>query len=407
MCKKFLWGYIAIILIISLPDMRREQKLMRGNFKLDMVSEQAKKVLPRVNPSLQTFGGVTHTLSILESFNEETKPWRMENYVVLQANVIKAFEGQIFMNFYTIPNLHDHGNPEIQARNYYCPYFNIYSIPIKDYAEKIFNPVIESIINFINDGCYVEIPIDLFTIKKFNVHNHFLHTPLIYGYDKNEQVFLMSDFANEKKYEEMSCTFKEVEDAFNSGLDVIKNNTDPLTISIFAKGINIVKYHPYKHEFDIKRFCDQIYDQINPEKSTQSYKKYELVDKYSEKYWGTDVYNALEDSIKYSHDKGEIYDNLRPFHLIYDHKKGLCERFEYCAQLFEDKKNSILVLSERMNELAGEAETLRNKVVKNRMRKKLSDQDLSMQMLMNIKNREVEILTEFLKVFSDIIEIKG
>lgn len=366
------------------------------------MSEQAKKILQRVNPSLQTFAGVAHTLSILESFDNETKPWRMENYIVLQANVIKAFSGQVFMNFYTIPNLFDHGNPEIQARNYYCPYFNVYSIPMKDYAEKIFSPVLESIINFIDDECYVELPIDLFAIKKFNVPNHFLHTPLIYGYDKNEQVFYMSDFANEKKYEEISCTFQEVEDAFNSGMDVINNNMDPLTVSIFAKSINIIKYNKYNHEFDIKRFCDQIYDQIHPEKSTQSYRKYEMVDKYSEKYWGTDIYDALEDSIKFSHAKGEIYDNLRPFHLIYDHKKGLGERFEYCAQLFKDKQNGLHSLSEKMNELALDAEELRNKVLKNRMRQKLSDQDLIMERLKSIKNREVIILNEFLKLFSDI-----
>ena len=380
--------------------------MVRGYIELKIMEQCTKKVLPRVNPSLQTFGGVTHTLSILENYAEETKPWRMENYIVLQANVIKAFQGQIFMNFYTIPNLHDHGNPEIQARNYYCPYFNIFSIPIKDFAEKMFNPVLESIINYIDEGCYVELPIDLFAIKKFNVMSHFLHTPLIYGYDKSEQIFYMSDFANEKKYEEIICTFKEIEDAFNTGLDVIKNNTDPLTVSIFAKSINIVKYHPYNHEFDIKRFCDQIYDQIHPEKSTLSYRKYELVDKYSEKYWGTDIYDALEASIKFSHNTGEVYDNLRPFHLIYDHKKGLCERFEYCAQLFGDKQNSILALSEKMNELAGDTETLRNKVVKNRMRKKLSDQELSMQLLKDIKNREVVILTEFLELFSDVTEAK-
>ncbi|MCX8131681.1 MAG: BtrH N-terminal domain-containing protein [Clostridia bacterium] len=374
---------------------------------MDITSEQTRKLLPRVNPSLQTFAGVTHTLSILESFEKETKPWRMENYIVLQANVIKAFGGQVFMNFYTLPNLFDHGNPEIQARNYYCPYFNVYSIPIKDYAEKVFNPVIGSIINFIDDGCYVELPIDLFAIERFNMPGHFLHTPLIYGYDKNEQVFYMSDFANEKKYEEMICTFEEIEDAFNSGLNMAKNNTDPLTVSIFAKSINIVKYHPYNHEFDIKRFCEQIYDQIHPGKSTQYYRKYELVDKYSEKYWGTDIYDALEESIKYSHAKGEIYDNLRPFHLIYDHKKGLSERFVYCSQLFTDKQKDILTLSENMKELANDAEELRNKIVKNRMRKKLSDQELCMHRLKDIKNREVLILTEFLELFSEVMKTES
>lgn len=367
------------------------------------MSRQTKRILPRVNPSLQTFAGVTHTLSILESHGNETKSWRMENYIVLQANVIKAFEGQIFANFYTIPNLFDHGNPEIQARNYYCPYFNIYSIPIKDYTEKIFDPVIDSIINFIDDECYVELPIDLFAIKKFNIMNHFLHTPLIYGYNKDEQMFYMSDFANEKKYEEMVCTFEEIREAFNSGMEVIKNNTDPLTVSIFAKSVNVIKYHFYFHEFDIKRFCNQVYDEIHPEEATKCYKKYELVDKYSEKFWGTDIYDALVESIKYSHKKGEIYDNLRPFHLIYDHKKGLCERFEYCAQLYSDKQDSILTLSKKMNELAGDAQELQNKIVKNRIRKKMSDQEVCMQRLKDIKNRETVLLTEFLELFSDIM----
>lgn len=368
------------------------------------MSEQTKKILPRVNPSLQTFAGVAHTLSILESFTKETKPWRMENYVVLQANVMKIFKGQIFMNFYTIPNLFDHGNPEIQAKNYYCPYFNIYSIPINDYAEKVFNPVIESIVNFIDDECYVELPIDLFAIKRFNMPDHFLHTPLIFGYDKDEEVFHMSDFSNEKKYEEIICTFEEVKEAFISGLNMTKNNTDPLTVSIFAKSINVIKYHQYNHEFDIKRFCEQIYDQIHPEESTKYYKKYELVDKYSEKYWGTDIYDALANSIKYSHDKGDIYDNLRPFHLIYDHKKGLYERFKYCSELFKNKKNDILVLSERMKELVDDAEVLRNRIAKNRIRKRLSDQETSLKQLQDIKNREILMLKKFLEIFSDVIE---
>ncbi|WP_054750174.1 hypothetical protein [Ruminiclostridium josui] len=127
-----------------------------------------------------------------------------------------------------------------------------------------------------------------------------------------------------------------------------------------------------------------------------------MVDKYSEKYWGTDIYDALEESIKFFHDKGEIYDNLRPFHLIYDHKKGLGERFEYCAQLFKDKQSSLNSLAEKMNEMALDAEELRNKVVKNRMRQKLSAQELIMQRLKSIKNREIEILQEFLELFSDI-----
>jgi hypothetical protein len=214
----------------------------------------------------------------------------------------------------------------------------------------------------------------------------------------------MSDFVNEKKYEEIICTFQEIEDAIISGLDMVKNNTDPLTVSIFAKSINIVKYHSYKYEFDIKRFCEQIFDQIHPEKSTHSYRKYELVDKYSEKYWGTDVYDALERSIRLSHSKGIIYDNLRPFHLIYSHKKGLCERFEYCTELFEDKQKGIIAVSEKMKLLADDAELLRNRVAKNRMREKLSDQELSIQQLQDIKNREIAILKEFLILFSEETE---
>jgi hypothetical protein len=66
---------------------------------IDMISEQTRKILPRVNPSLQTFAGVAHTLSIVENYAEDTKPWRMENYIVLQANVIKPFGDMIFMNF--------------------------------------------------------------------------------------------------------------------------------------------------------------------------------------------------------------------------------------------------------------------------------------------------------------------
>ncbi len=366
------------------------------------LNDERRKILPRKEPSLQTFAGVAHVLSILESFEEKTKPWRMENYIVLQANVMKAFKGQIFTNFYTIPNLFEHGNPETQARNYYCPYLNTFSIPLKDYVEKIFTPVIEKIIEFIDNDCYVELPIDLFAIKKFNILGHFLHTPMIFGYDKDEKVFYMSDFTNEKRYEVITCTFEEIEEAFLSGLEMAKNNTDPLTVSIFAKSINILKYNPYDYEFDIKRFCEQIYDQIHPEVATKSYRKYELVDKYSEKYWGINVYDAIEASVRYSHEKGEIYDNLRPFHLIYAHKKSLSERFKYCAELFEDRKERILKLADELTELANYAEVLRNRVVKNRLRKKLSQQELNLEELKNIKVKEVEILEKFLDIFSDI-----
>ncbi len=182
--------------------------------------------------------------------------------------------------------------------------------------------IINFIIEYINNDNYVHTMINYFYVPvspRFN-RAHLHHDILIYGYNLIEKVFYVSDFFHKGKYGFEEISFCDFEKAYL--LNNLTTNLDYLNNLVYCYSIN--KKCDYK--FNINNITYSIGAYLNA--TVSEYWLMYNSDNKSNIAFGYEIYASLRNYIaKQMYHKAFI--DIRPFYLLYDHKKIMTLRIKY------------------------------------------------------------------------------
>jgi hypothetical protein len=308
-----------------------------------------KKKLPIRYPMITTYTQHAHLLSILTNY-EQTLPWIFSNYIQVYAN--KHNERKWVDFYFPFPY-------ELRPSDT-CKWIKSQKIS-RDFIGKKWDSIIDFIIDFINSDNYVHLMINCFYIPHYIEYRErdYIHDILVYGYDRNEESLYVADFFSQtQKYSFQKVSFADFTQAF-------------LTHDL-AKNRDYLKRLIYIYQFDSQ--CDYQYHTLNIINSFKLYLSSNVLeywDIYNQEnreqiIFGMDVFEILRIYLDNKMIKDETNIDIRPFYMLYDHKKIMTLRIQYLVEQRHLKKDII----NTFKEIETEALMIVNLLIKYTMKKR-------------------------------------
>jgi hypothetical protein len=270
------------------------------------MSNKNERVILQVKyPIITSYTSDAHMLSILSNY-PSTLEWVFNNYVSLWGELYKD-EALLRFSSWDIRKA--------------CPYFKLNYFDKKSCEGNI----IEFLISEIDSGHYITLGYDQYYIPNclHFMKTHFEHEMLIYGYDKKLELFHIAEFWN-STYGFDVVSFKSVEEAIKT--------VDP---NKFLKSSCIIEYINADYKFNVYFLINSLNNflyskntiAINENVYIAEDEWYQI--RRGQYTFGIQNYNLLKRTLlRILNDKIE-FDDIRPFHVIFDHKVMMCERLKY------------------------------------------------------------------------------
>jgi hypothetical protein len=270
------------------------------------------KILPVSDPFITTYTQHAHLLSILTHY-KSAMPWIFSNYIQLYIN--KNYSHQWSDFYFPFPY-------ELRPSDT-CKWIMSQKLH-RCIVERKWASVIDFIIESINSDNYVHMMINYFYVplnKHRYMKKHMHHDIFVYGYDTKESVFYVSDFFEFGIYSHGRLSFRDFDHAFLT--DKLTTNHDYLNGLVYL----------YKYNEN----CDYKYSSKNITNSIKSY-LFGTVPEYWDMYnrdnkddivFGKEIYTTLKNYISGEVAKNSAQLDIRPFYLLYDHKKIMALRLRY------------------------------------------------------------------------------
>lgn len=302
-------------------------------------------ILPVNPPLITSFTGYAHGLSILVQ-DETVLPWIFNQFVQIRG-FKKDESTHLFFNQPDLPLM--------------CPWIETKKV---DSAE-IETSIIEFIFEQLQQGFYINVTVDHFFLQPSSTYqnNHFPHDILIYGYDEEAQVFYSADFFT-SKYSFETLPFDDLVQAYQGVRDFSLEHYNRDLVFLYRYN------QPSNISFDSDGYIEQVADYLH---SRSSYNWFEGNDYFDSTTVGLQNYEFLCDMVNSRILEGNSWD-IRPFHLLYDHKQMLLIRMKYLISngIFPDDP-AIISECELLKNKTG---LLRNKIGKSVISKKWARPDL-------------------------------
>ena len=278
------------------------------------------KKLPIVDSPIKGYTIHSYPLSIM--LNEpRSYEWFYSNYIQVVCN--RLFD-ENFFDFKNICSIIDGdewinwlypGNPWIK-----CETIVLY----KDYYKEIY----EIIIWAIKQNEYVVITLDEYYLpnKQNYKANHNLHEILCYGYDETDSIIYTLTFDQRGIFQEVKVNYSDLQNAYESVREICndkENRINPIKLLSINKNFsfqfNLDLVYQLLIDYIKSRDTIGLVKQVYPNNLNLTYgiNTYELLGKY------------------YSY--GRKYYDIRPLHILYEHKKCMVMRLEYMRNLFNDE----------------------------------------------------------------------
>ncbi|RPK27816.1 hypothetical protein [Paenibacillus xylanexedens] len=226
-----------------------------------------------------------------------------------------------------------------------CPFIKK-NIIDRELVEKKWGSFVEFIKECIDTDSYVWCHLNRFYIPAHSVYkkeNQF-HETLVLGYDENV-IYIADNLAN-GKYQVTECTYDEINDAFRS----VDSPYDHITRVILLK-----KKEEDVYELNIAQIVDGI------RRHLYSRASFDPVNYNVLSIYGLDVYKYLISRFQHHKHKMNKLD-IRPFHLIWEHKKIMTLRLKELAKRGYLQDSSDVI--SRYTEIEQRTLILRNTVIK-------------------------------------------
>ncbi|GMK40527.1 hypothetical protein PCCS19_35830 [Paenibacillus sp. CCS19] len=210
---------------------------------------------------------------------------------------------------------------------------NVHQNIIKNYSKGIMGFIFDCI----DDEHYMELIVNEFYIPGTKAYQKFDHDHgvFIYGYNKAEQIVYARYFKNEL-FSDTTLTFEEIENAFGNVV---------MTYHWCAHSKLFKKTKSVEMNVDVPRIMHSIEDLM---KSRVRYRSNEY------RVYGLQVYQCIKEHALLL-DENMAFD-IRPLHIVCEHKIGMVKRFEIAEQLGLGWDTSFILpkikdLAERFNML--------------------------------------------------------
>lgn len=336
------------------------------------------KILPVSEPMITTYTQHAHLLSIL-TYYSMAHPWIYSNYI------------QLYINEDYIHNWGDFYFPfpyELRAPET-CKWIDFQKMNRSIVADK-WETIIDFIIECIDSNNYIHTMINYFYIPVSDRYNqsNLNHDILIYGYDGDTKELYVSDFFQNGKYSNQKISFHDFSQAFSNYY--LATNSDYLQKMIYLYRFN----ETCDYKFSIKNITNSFKVYLNSDVP-------EYWDIYNNEnkaniVFGRNVYTTLKNYAARIKLEEEDHFDLRPFYMMYDHKKIMCLRLKYLMETGYFKSLDYDEILLKANEIESDARNLVNLTIKYNYSKNIAVIDNINNMLEDIEKNEFHNLKQFI-----------
>lgn len=334
------------------------------------------KILPVSYPLITTYSQHAHLLSIL-TYYDFTYPWIFTNYIQMFIN--KDYKHN-WGDFY-FPSAYETRPSDT------CQWLVTQKIH-RNLVENKWKSVIDFIIEAIDSNNYVHTMLNYYYLPNSERYKilHLHHDIFVYGYDKNRKVLYCSDFFRSGIYSQEEISFSDFTLAF-SKYNLTKN-PDYLNEMVYLYKFNIDYRNKYKFSTDAVMDSIKCYLNNNPQEYWNIF-NYENDKKNMD--FGMEIYKTLKNYANTLLDSENEF-SIRPYSLLYDHKRIMTLRLEY---LFKQGHIEEFGLDniKRYSQIETQAKTIVNILVKCSISKNAGLIDKAIDILNNIEKEEYELLS--------------
>lgn len=337
--------------------------------------------LPIAEPLINGYPKHAIQLSILCQY-KEALPWILNNYI--QLNCSKDFldlskQPPVWFDFYFV-------DPKYVDSLMYIEKLSRTTV---DILEK---DILELIITSINSGLYVYTSVDEYYLPGTNAYKSRSqpHSILIYGYDTNSKTLNIGGFlrgnTNVYKYGTYTVTYEEFLQAYNN-LNYIDDYDH------YLNRIYLMKFNKSrKFEFDIVLVKELLGDYLHSKNSSERLRSFNNPTK--DFNFGISVYENLRLFYGNLESNNNNFD-IRPLHILWEHKKCMVERVSYMANHKYISESSLLISD--LMEVERDSLNCRNLLIKYSATKNKEILSKLLTMLINISEKEQGILNTLYK----------
>lgn len=267
-----------------------------------------KKILPITMPPVIGYLHHAYPLSILAN-DEAYLPWFHSNYIQLYCppNFQNSSRNRTMkFNFYRRPD----------QRVSFSPYLKVQLLN-RDLIFKSPTDILPFIVACIDKGYYIQPTVDEYFLPDSAAYQKrpLVHETLIYGYDK--QTFAGIGYNKNGDYASYHIAFAELEQA------VVQAD---LTGHYDPDGLRLFKYNSHvRYDFDIYLVREQITDLLHSRNTSH---RFRMVANPANGAYGLATYPHLKsyiESLLYS----PFSFDIRPAHILWEHKKCMVNRLKY------------------------------------------------------------------------------
>ena len=339
---------------------------------MNSIKAGLKKILPLAEPKVTSWAWRADLFSILCN-NEETDAWRLSNYILLICMV--STRTGFYMFDYT----------PTQDGYMQCPWLDL-QIFSRAYLDRHYNYIIDFFIESLEEENYIFAVFDEGVFLNSNGHEKRPHQLLIFGYDRIKEIFYANDFTFKGYYSTAEISFADAAQAYYN----ISYDDDMMRMNI-GKGIALLHFkEKCSYQFDKNLVRSQLIKYIGDK---DIFMPTHILGESS--FYGMSVYDVLYDIL--GRMKVESYPlDIRPFHVLYDHKLLMCERINY--MLSHQIISLSLSIVEDLKCIAEKALILRNVFLKIKISKQ-AEQSMFIRLIDGykwIQEKEHEIITQIL-----------
>ncbi|ETT65448.1 hypothetical protein C173_20511 [Paenibacillus sp. FSL R7-277] len=311
----------------------------------------------------------------ISSLHPSFYDWFYCNYIQLYCNNDTP---QFNLNFYEFSRL----NPK-------SPLLEEMYLP-KTFIFKYADPM-RFLIDSISNDHYIVTFVDEFYIPNRSAYRKFhnVHDILLYGFDETKGVLDVAGFNAKMQYGYSQVNLRDFEQAF---IDI---KTSDGYLVRWANGMHLfqVKFEKSFH-FNLKITIELMQDYLLSRNTSIRFRMY---DDPSENIYGVDVYDSVVQYLRKSTDELDI----RPLHIIYEHKKCMVSRLKYLLD------TSTLDIPEYLiNEyckIEQDALKARNIGLKYQMNKNPVVLEHIVNVIEEVREREIRTLSEVIQLLTEIV----
>lgn len=256
-----------------------------------------------------------HAYPLSVAFNyEKFLPWFYCHYIqVFCSKNFSEPNGSSWLNFVSF-DLWNNGIPFISDNH------------LLDRQSIVDNKIdiVNYVINYTNRGWYTYVEVDDFYIPFRNAYQKYRqpHDLFIFGYDINNKTFDVAGFNSEDEFSYDKLSFEDFEKAYHYN--------DSNICDIDTGSFNFIRtfkvLDDWEYEFDLKLFVELLDDYINSIDTTEKFRMYRTP--ANARVYGMEVYQVLKEYYKLLL-RNEIEFDIRPIHLLWEHKKCMSLRIKY------------------------------------------------------------------------------